>query len=101
MLSDHLRFQDIVSILRVYLIDPSPEVVIPLISKFQQFITHMHSEIHMVVEALVRLLVGLLGRRQRPIRAGAIRVGLYLAAADDDRAFDSWLRWTETEMELS
>lgn len=43
----------------------------------------------MVVEALVRLLVGLLGRRQRPIRAGAIRVGLYLAADDDDRAFDS------------
>ena len=88
MLSGYSQFQDIVSILRVYLIDPSPEVVTPLISKFQQFITRMHSEIHMVVEALVRLLVGLLGRRQRLIRAGAIGVGLYLVA-DDDRVFDS------------
>lgn len=42
----------------------------------------------MVVEAFVRLLVGLLDRRQRLIRAGAIGVGLN-PVADDDRAFDS------------
>ena len=64
-----------VSVLRVYLADLSPEVVLPLISEFPQFISHMIGDIHMVTEALVRLLVGLLNRRQRQIRLGAIVVG--------------------------
>ena len=62
--------------LRVYLADLSPEVVLPLISEFPQFISHMIGDIHMVTEALVHLLVGLLNRRQRQIRSGAIVVGL-------------------------
>ena len=36
--------------LRVYLTDLSPEVVLPLISEFPQIISHMISDIHMVVD---------------------------------------------------
>lgn len=60
-------------LLRIYLVDPCPEVVLYLVISLQRFIRQF-PHIHMVAESLIRLLVYPLSYRQRLIRYNSICV---------------------------